>query len=430
MHHFTLIDGALHAEQVPLETIAAAVGTPTYVYSAATLRRHYQVFADAFAGTPTLIAYSVKANSNVAVIATLAALGAGADVVSGGELARALAAGVPGARIVFSGVGKTRDELAAALDAKIGLFNVESEPELDALSEIAAARGVRAPIAVRVNPDVAAGGHAKISTGKSEDKFGVPWEQAQGVYARAARLPGVQVVGVDVHIGSQIADLAPFEAAARRVADLVQRLRADGHTIDRVDLGGGLGIPYRSGDAHPPAPADYAAAVRRVLDPLDVSIVLEPGRLIAGNAGVLLARTTYVKDGASKRFVILDAGMNDLIRPALYDAWHDLEPVRPRPGPLSSVDVVGPICESSDTFARDRELPPLEAGDLVALMSAGAYGAVQASEYNSRPRVAEVLVDADRWAVVRARPSLDDLLAAEHMPDWLNTDHAQPVTHS
>jgi diaminopimelate decarboxylase len=420
VHHFADRDGVLCAEGVPLPAIAEAAGTPAYVYSTATLTRHYRVVADAFAGRRLLIAYSIKACPNIAVVATLARLGAGADVVSEGEIRRAVAAGIPSAKIVFSGVGKTRDELAFALDVGVGLINVESEGELEALAEIAKSKGRRAPVAVRVNPDVAAGGHAKISTGKKADKFGVPWERARALYARAAALASIDVQGVDVHIGSQIADLAPFEAAARRVADLVTTLRADGHDIRRVDLGGGLGIPYREGEAEPPLPAEYARVVTGVLDPLKVEIVLEPGRVIAGNAGVLLARVLYVKDGGASRFVILDAGMNDLIRPALYDAWHDIRPVKtPAPGaPLTPVDIVGPVCESSDAFARARPLPPVAPGDLVAIMSAGAYGAAQASEYNTRPRVAEVLVNGEELAIVRPRRRYEEMLGEERLADW------------
>jgi len=426
VHHFEDKNGVLHAEDVPLPVIAEAAGTPTYVYSTATLTRHYQVLADAFAGRPSLIAYSVKANPNIAVVATLARLGAGADVVSEGEVRTAIAAGVAPSKIVFSGVGKTRDEMDYALDVGIGLFNVESEPELEALSHVAAARGRRAPVAIRINPDVAAGGHAKISTGKTTDKFGVPWENAVAVYAHAARLPGIDIVGVDVHIGSQIAELAPFTAAARRIAELVSLLRTQGHAIARVDLGGGLGIPYRDGEAHPPAPAAYARAIRDVLDPLDVEIIVEPGRLIAGNAGLLLTRVIYMKDGGVKdgvagRFVILDAGMNDLIRPALYDAWHEIRPVKaPAPGiALETYDIVGPICETGDTFARARPMAPVVAGDLVAILSAGAYGAAQASEYNGRRRVAEVLVTGDTFAIIRPRRDYDAMARDEQLAPWL-----------
>jgi diaminopimelate decarboxylase len=425
VHHFHDRNGgpgqsSLWAEDVDLARIAAEVGTPTYVYSRATLERHYRVIAEAFAGRRLLIAFSVKACPNIGVVATLARLGAGADVVSEGEARRALAAGIPASKIVFSGVGKTPAELAFAVDARVGQINLESEPELESLAAIAASKGARAPIAVRVNPDVAAGGHAKISTGKKSDKFGIPWERARAVYARAKALPGVRVIGVDFHIGSQIAELAPFEAATRRVADLVTMLRAEGHEISRVDLGGGLGIPYRDSE-EPPPPADYARVVTSVLDPLDVEIVLEPGRVIAGNAGILLTRVIYVKEGAASRFVILDSAMNDLIRPALYDAWHDIRPVK-TPAPdaqLSPVDIVGPVCESTDAFARNRPFPPVAAGDLVAIMSAGAYGSSQSSEYNSRPRAAEVLVDGSSYTVIRPRRSYDDMLAEERIPPAL-----------
>ncbi|MGD2133797.1 MAG: diaminopimelate decarboxylase, partial [Maricaulaceae bacterium] len=376
MHHFHDLNGALHAEGVPLDQIAQVAGTPTYVYSTATLTRHYNVIANAFAGQEFLIAFSIKSCPNAAVVATLAQLGSGADVVSGGELRKALRAGIAPEKVVFSGVGKTRAELAFALDAGIGVFNVESEPELDALNEIAAGAGTRAPIAFRVNPDVAAGGHAKISTGKKSDKFGVPWDRARDLYAKAGKLPGIEVVGVDMHIGSQIEDLGPFEAAARKIVGMVEHLRADGHAITRVDIGGGLGIPYKDGEQAPPEPSVYAELVARVLGPLNVHVTLEPGRVITGNAGVLLTRVIYVKDGGDRRFVIIDAGMNDLIRPALYDAWHEIRPVNEPPtgAPRSPVDVVGPVCESSDLFARARPMPPVAAGDLLAIMSAGAYG--------------------------------------------------------
>jgi diaminopimelate decarboxylase len=417
VHHFHDRDGGLWAEDVDLARIAAEVGTPTYVYSRATLERHYRVIEEAFAGRRLLIAFSVKACPNIGVVATLARLGAGADVVSEGEARRALAAGIPPSKIVFSGVGKTAAELAFAVDAGLGQINLESEPELESLAAIAASKGARAPITVRVNPDVAAGGHAKISTGKKSDKFGIPWERARAVYARAKALQGVRVIGVDVHIGSQITDMAPFDAAARRVADLVKALRAEGHDISRVDLGGGLGIPYKYGES-PPPPADFARVATSVLDPLDVEIVLEPGRVIAGNAGILLTRVIYVKEGAVGRFVILDSAMNDLIRPALYDAWHDIRPVKtPSPDePISLVDIVGPICESTDAFARGRPFPPVAAGDLVAIMSAGAYGSSQSSEYNSRPRAAEVLVDGARFTVIRPRRTYEDMLAEERIP--------------
>ena len=418
MRHFAHRNGELHAEDVPLSRIADAVGTPVYVYSRATLTRHYRVFADAFADVDSLVAFAVKANSNLAVLKLLGDLGAGADVVSGGELARALAAGIPGERIVFSGVGKTREEMRAALDASIHMFNVESVEELRVLSEVATSAGATAKIAFRVNPDVAAGGHAKISTGKADNKFGIAWHTARDAYAEAAALPGIAVVGVDVHIGSQIADLAPYEAAIDRVAALIGELRADGHTITNFDLGGGLGIPYRSDGDAPPLPSAYADMVRRKTAGLDVKLIFEPGRMIAGNAGVLLTRVVYAKDTPTKRFLVLDAAMNDLIRPALYDAFHEIEPVRDT-DTRATYDVVGPVCESGDTFAKDREMGEAEAGELVVLHSAGAYGAVQASQYNTRPLVPEVMVDGDRFAVIRERPALEDMLRLESVPDFL-----------
>ncbi|MBB5517233.1 diaminopimelate decarboxylase [Amphiplicatus metriothermophilus] len=422
MHHFAYRNGVLHAEDASIEAIAAAVGTPFYCYSAATLRRHVRVFREAFGGLDALVAYSVKANANLAVLKLLANEGAGADVVSGGELRRARAAGVPAARIVFSGVGKTREEMALALDEGIHQFNVESEPELDALNDVAQSKGTKASIAFRVNPDVKAGGHEKISTGKAEDKFGVAWTRARDLYRRAASLPGIAVKGVDLHIGSQIADLAPFEAAFAKVAELVKSLRADGIAIERLDVGGGLGVPYGDAPADPPHPEEYARLIRRIAEPLGVQLICEPGRMIAGNAGVLVARVIYDKEGERRRFLILDAGMNDLIRPALYDAWHDIRPVRePAPDSARTVyDVVGPVCESSDVFARARALPPLRAGDLVAIMTAGAYGAVLSSQYNARPLAPEVLVSGGRFAVTRRRPSFEDMIALETTPDWLN----------
>ena len=418
MRHFSRINGELHAEGVALSTIADAVGTPAYVYSRATLTRHYRVFADAFSDVDTLVAYSVKANSNLAILRVLAKLGAGADVVSAGELARALAAGIPGERIVFSGVGKTRAEMRAALEAGIAVFNVESLPELHALSDVASGMGATARIAFRVNPDVAAGGHEKITTGTAKNKFGIAWETARDAYRLAATLPGIRVMGVDVHIGSQIDALAPCEAAIERVGGLIAELRADGHTIESFDLGGGLGIPYGNTDEAPPLPRDYAEMVKRLTAPLDVELIFEPGRMIAGNAGVLLAKVLYVKETEDRDFLILDAAMNDLIRPALYDAWHGLEPVREREA-RATYDVVGPVCESGDTFAKRREMAAVEAGDLVVFHSAGAYGAVQASTYNTRPLVPEVLVDGSRFAVIRARPSVEDLLERESVPDWV-----------
>jgi diaminopimelate decarboxylase len=421
MDHFEHRDGVLHAEDVPLPEIARAVGTPVYVYSTATLTRHYRVFEDALAGLPHLICYALKANGNLAVVRVLARLGAGADVVSEGEYRRARAAGVPGDRIVFSGVGKSPGEMRVALAGGIRQFNVESEPELAALSEVAAGLGLRAPIALRVNPDVDARTHAKIATGKAENKFGIPLDRAREVYAAAARLPGVEAVGVDVHIGSQLTDLAPFEAAFRKVAALTEALRAEGHDIRRLDLGGGLGIPYRRAHAAPPLPFDYGALIRRTVGHLGCEIEIEPGRLIAGNAGVLLSRVIYRKEGEGRTFLILDAGMNDLLRPALYEAWHDIVPVaEPAAGAAAEpVDVVGPVCETGDTFATGRPLPPLGTGDLVAFRSAGAYGASMASEYNARPLVPEVLVSGVHYAVVRRRPSFDEMLARDSIPSWI-----------
>jgi len=420
MRHFDFKEGELHAEDVALSQIAADVGTPVYVYSSATFEHHYRVFADSFSGIDALVAYSVKANSNIAVLATLAKLGAGADVVSGGELARALIAGIPGDRIVFSGVGKTRAEMADALDAGIKVFNVESLPELRALNEVALEKGMTAPISFRVNPDVTAGGHAKISTGAKENKFGIAWSSAEEAYAEAARLPGIRVVGVDVHIGSQIVDLAPFEAAIRKVASLIGRLRAAGHEIHAFDIGGGLGIPYGDNSRTPPPPSEYGALVKRLTSDLDVQMIFEPGRVIAGNSGVLLTEVLYVKEGEDRTFLIIDAAMNDLLRPALYDAFHDIEPVR-APGPdfpSTTYDIVGPICETGDTFAKGREMPTVASGDLLAIHSTGAYGAAQSSQYNTRPLVPEVMVRGAAYRVIRERPTIADILKTERLPDW------------
>ncbi len=421
MHHFDYVDGALHAEGVPLARIAEEVGTPTYVYSRATLTRHVRVFDEAFAGVDHLICYAVKALSNQAVLTTLAKLGTGMDVVSGGELRRALEAGCPADRVTFSGVGKTAEELALAVDAGILCFNVESEPELRLLSEIAAAKGATAHVALRVNPDVDAKSHAKISTGSSETKFGVPIARARAVYAEAVRLPGLKVSGVDMHIGSQITELAPFDQAIGRLVEFVAELRQDGHAIDHVDVGGGLGIPYRDSNAAPPLPADYAEMVKRRTKGIEARLIFEPGRLIVGNAGVLLTRVIYVKEVENKTFVIVDAGMNDLIRPTLYDAHHEIWPVRRLSDHAARIraDVVGPVCETGDYLALDREMAALEAGDLVCVMSAGAYGAAQSSTYNSRPLVAEAMVDGDRMAVIRPRPSVEELIALDRVPDWL-----------
>ncbi len=426
MDHFTYQDGILHAEDVPLTTIARAVGTPAYVYSTATLERHYRVLEEALAGLPHLICYAVKANGNLAVLATLARLGAGMDVVSEGEMRRALAAGVAPERIVFSGVGKTEAEIRFGLEHGIRQFNVESEPELAAISGLAAGMGATAPVTIRVNPDVDAQTHAKIATGKSENKFGIPISRAREVYAHAARLPGIRIVGVDMHIGSQLTQLAPFEAAFRKAAELTRALRADGHDIRRIDLGGGLGIPYRHANDAPPLPFDYGALIRRTVGELDAEIEVEPGRLIAGNAGILLSRVIYAKHGEGRDFLILDAAMNDLVRPAMYDAWHDIVPLaEPDPqAPIAEVDVVGPVCETGDTFARARPLPPLGPGDLVAFRSAGAYGAVMASEYNARPLVPEVMVTGDQFAVVRARPTYEEMLARDSLPPWLSAPGA------
>lgn len=420
MHHFSYKGGQLHCEEVSLAAIAEAVGTPCYVYSSATLTRHARVIAEAFEGQDCLIAYSVKANGNLAVLKTLAGEGCGADVVSGGELRRAEAAGIPAERIVFSGVGKTRDEMAYALGAGIHQFNVESAGELELLSEVASGMGKAAPVALRVNPDVAAGGHPNISTGKQGDKFGVAWAEAEGLYARAGDLPGIKVVGVDVHIGSQIGDLAPMRAAFEKTVGLARRLREAGHDITRIDVGGGLGIPYQAGDA-PAPPSDYAAMIAQVTEGLGVQVILEPGRVIAGNAGVLVTRALYLKDAPDRTFLIVDAGMNDLMRPALYQAHHDVLPItEPAAGaPRATYDIVGPICESTDKFAAGREMAEVAAGDLMAFMSAGAYGAVLSSTYNARPLVAEVLVRGNDYGVVRRRPSYDEMIALEQVPDWL-----------
>ena len=422
MRHFEYRNGVLHAENVDLRAIAREVGTPFYCYSRATLTRHYQVFSQAFAGLDAMVCFAMKANSNQAVLKTFAALGAGMDLVSEGELRRALAAGVPGARITFSGVGKTKREIELALDTKIFCFNVESEPELEAISAIASARGTRAHVSLRVNPDVDAKTHAKISTGKSENKFGIPISRARAVYAHAAALPGIHVSGVDMHIGSQITNLQPFDDAFALLADFVQQLRADGHTIDHIDLGGGLGIPYRATD-DPAAyhPDRYAEIVRRHAGKLGCKLVFEPGRLLVGNAGILVTEVVYVKHGDGKHFVIVDAAMNDLIRPTLYEAHHDIMPVtQAKAGArMIKADVVGPVCETGDYLAQARDMAEPAAGDLIAVMSAGAYGAVQAGTYNSRLLVPEVLVDGDRFAVVRPRGTFEELIGLDRVPDWI-----------
>lgn len=422
MRHFDYIDGEIHAENVPLREIAEAVGTPVYVYSTATFERHYSVFADSFKGIDALVAYSVKANSNIAILATLAKLGAGADVVSGGELARALLAGIPAHKIVFSGVGKTKDEMRDALQAGIRVFNVESLAELDALNEIAMNLGKRAPITFRVNPDVSAGGHDKISTGKKENKFGIAWSSAEKAYAYAGTLKGIEIVGVDVHIGSQIDDLAPFEAAIAKVGALIGRLRAAGHSIKSFDIGGGLGIPYGDNSKTPPPPSEYGAMVKRLTANMDVEMIFEPGRMISGNSGILLSQVLYVKKGEDRDFLIIDAAMNDLLRPALYDAYHDMEPVI-APGSKAedaTYDVVGPICESGDTFTKGRDMPAMQSGDLLVMHSAGAYGAAQSSQYNTRPLVPEVLVKGDKFEIIRERPTIAEILKSERLPSWLD----------
>ena len=421
MHHFTYRNGVLHAEDVALPAIAAAVGTPFYCYSAATLRRHYKVFAGAFADVASLVCFAVKANSNLAVLRLLAKLGAGMDVVSEGELRRARAAGVPASKIMFSGVGKLVREIDYALDEDILCFNVESEPELELLSQRASAKGRTARVSLRINPDVDAKTHKKISTGKSENKFGIPIAQARTIYARAAKLPGILVTGVDMHIGSQITALEPYDASIERLVGLVRDLRADGHVIDHIDFGGGLGIPYRDDNEPPPHPDDYAAVVKRYAKDLGATLVFEPGRLIAGNAGILVSEVAFVKEGEGKTFVIVDAGMNDLIRPTLYEAYHAIWPINERPlgGAMVTADVVGPVCETGDYLALDRDISVVARGDLVAVMSAGAYGAVQSGTYNTRPLIPEVLVDGDKFAVIRPRPSYDELLGLDKVPDWL-----------
>jgi diaminopimelate decarboxylase len=421
MHHFAYRDGLLHAEAVNLAALADRVGTPFYCYSTATLERHYKVFAGAFADVPSLVCYAMKANSNQAVLKTLAKLGCGADVVSGGELQRARAAGIPADKIMFSGIAKSERELALALDENILCINVESEPELDLLSSVAAARGRVAPISIRVNPDVDAKTHAKIATGKAENKFGIPLSRARGVYAHAAKLPGIKVSGVDMHIGSQITDLDPFGNAFTLLAEFVRELRADGHVISHVDLGGGLGIPYRDDNDPPPDPAAYAEVVKRATRDLDCTLIFEPGRLIVGNAGILVTRVQYVKRGEAKTFIVVDAGMNDLIRPTLYEAHHEIWPVKEAAVSAKRlvVDVVGPVCESGDFLALQRDMAEAKPGDLLAVMSAGAYGAVQAGTYNTRPLVPEVLVRGDEWSLVRPRLEADALIALDRVPPWL-----------
>jgi len=421
VNHFDYRDGVLHAEDVAIPDIAESVGTPFYCYSTATLTRHFRVFKEAFAGLDTLVCYAMKANSNQAVLKTLAKAGAGADVVSEGELRRALAAGIPAGKILFSGVGKTAREMDFALEAGILCFNVESEPELELLSARATALGKVAPVSLRINPDVDAKTHKKISTGKAENKFGIPWQKARQVYARAAQLPGIKVTGIDTHIGSQITELQPFDDAFALLVELVGALRSDGHAIEHVDLGGGLGIPYRVDNSPPPLPDAYAAIVRKHVTRLGLKVMFEPGRLIVGNAGILVSEVIYVKEGDAKNFLVVDAAMNDLIRPTLYDAFHDIRPVvqQPAAAPRMTVDVVGPVCETGDYIGLDRDLPRLKSGDLIAVSTAGAYGAVQAGTYNTRLLVPEVLVDGDRFHVVRARQTYDELIGLDSIPDWL-----------
>lgn len=422
MHHFTYKAGQLHCEDVSIAAIAADIGTPFYCYATATLERHYRVLAEAFSGLDALICFAVKANSNQAVLSTMARLGAGMDVVSEGELRRARMAGVPGDRIIFAGVGKTRDEMAYALDQNILGFNVESEAELRALSEVSSSKGATARIALRVNPDVDAKTHAKISTGKSENKFGIPFDDARALYAVAATLPGIDVAGIHMHIGSQITSLDPFRDAFRLMRELVLTLKADGITLRHLDMGGGLGVPYRSGSELPPSPVEYAGVVAEAVGDLGLKIVLEPGRMICANAGVLVTRVLYIKEGREKTFTIVDAAMNDLIRPTLYEAHHDILPISEAllSAPPVQQDIVGPVCETGDYLALNRSLPPLASGDLIAVMTAGAYGAVMSSAYNTRPLVPEVLVKGEHYSVVRARPSYDTLIGADSLPPWLS----------
>ena len=419
MHHFAYRNGVLHAEDVSLAALAEEIGTPFYCYSSATLERHYKVMHEAFSGSDHMICYAMKANSNQAVIRTMAELGAGMDVVSEGELRRALAAGVPARKIVFSGIGKTAREMALALREGIACFNVESEPELELLSDVAKRVGQRATVSIRVNPDVDAKTHHKISTGKAEDKFGISYKRAREVYARAAALPAIDVAGIDMHIGSQITELEPFAKAFKLMGELTEELRGDGHNIRHLDLGGGLGVPYRGTNDVPPHPDEYAAMVKKTLGHLNLKFMLEPGRMIVGNAGVLVSRVIYVKDGTEKHFVIQDAAMNDLIRPTLYDAYHEIIPVaEPAGEPTMMADVVGPVCESGDYLAKGRKMPKVEPGDLLATMTAGAYGAVQAGTYNTRPLIAEVLVKDGTWALIRPRQTYEELIGLDRMAPW------------
>ena len=419
MHHFAYKDGVLHAEDVNLQALAEEVGTPFYCYSTATLERHFRVMDGAFQDTDHLLCYAMKANSNQAVIKTMAALGAGMDVVSEGELRRALAAGVPARKIVFSGVGKTAKEMAYALREGIACFNVESEPELELLSTVAQRVGQRASVSIRVNPDVDAKTHAKISTGKADNKFGITYLRASEVYARAAALPNIDVTGVDMHIGSQIAELAPFEQAFKLMGELVVRLKSEGHNIRHLDLGGGLGVPYRGDNDIPPHPDEYAAMVKRTLGHLGLKYMMEPGRMIVGNAGIMVSRVIYVKENEGKTFVLQDAAMNDLIRPTLYDAYHEILAVEEsRNETTQEADVVGPVCETGDYFAKSRRLPKLQQGDLIAIMTAGAYGAVQSGTYNTRPLIPEVMVKDDQFAIVRPRQTYEELIGLDRLAPW------------
>ena len=422
MNHFEYRDGILFAEDVSVIDIAKAVGTPFYCYSTATLERHYSVFSKAFADIDAMVCYAMKANSNQAVLKTLGRLGAGVDVVSGGELRRALAAGIPANRIMFSGVGKTAAEMDLALDAGIYCFNVESEPELEVLNARAVREGKKAHVSFRINPDVDAKTHAKISTGKKENKFGIAYERARAVYAHAATLPGIQVTGIDMHIGSQITELQPFADAFKLLRELVDTLRADGHNIAHVDVGGGLGVPYKTDNTPPPLPDAYAEIVKDQLRELGCKIIMEPGRLIVGNAGIMVTEVVYVKDGGSKTFVIVDGAMNDLIRPTLYEAYHEVQPVRisAANAPRIKADIVGPVCETGDYLALDREMAMPKPGDLISIGTAGAYGAVQASTYNSRLLIPEVLVKGDRFHVIRPRTTYEDLIGLDSVPDWLD----------
>ncbi|MER0238519.1 diaminopimelate decarboxylase [Fulvimarina sp. MAC8] len=420
MNHFEFKDGLLHAEGVPVTRIANDIGTPFYCYSTATLVRHYDVFSSAFSDIDALVCYAMKANSNQAVLKTLADRGAGADVVSAGELLRAMRVGIDPKKIMFSGVGKTIAEIDMAIALGIFCFNIESENELDLISARAVDAEMTAHVSFRINPDVDAKTHAKISTGRKSDKFGIAYDRAEAIYARARDLPGIKVTGIDMHIGSQIIDLKPFDEAFDRLAALVHRLRAAGHEISHIDLGGGLGVPYKNADATPPEPHAYAEIVKRHVRDLDAKIVFEPGRMIVANAGILVARVLYVKKDEGKTFVIVDAAMNDLIRPTLYDAWHEIQPVKQSANAKTiTADIVGPICESGDFLGKDREIPEVEEGDLVFLSSAGAYGAVQSSTYNSRPLIAETLVKGDEYAVIRERQTIDELIGLDHMPEWL-----------